>query len=121
MVLVVKDSPASAGDIRNAHSILGWEDPLEKEMAPTPISLPGKSHGQRSLMGCSARGRKESDATGHNCIPCLALPSLCKSTFLTSIIFLLPEELLLTFLSGLIYWEQIPSSFICLRVLLLHC
>ena len=51
MVLVVKDSPASAGDIRNAHSILGWEDPLEKEMAPTPVFVPGKCHGQRSLVG----------------------------------------------------------------------
>ena len=30
---------------------LGWEDPLEKEMAPTPVLLPGKSHGWRSLVG----------------------------------------------------------------------
>ena len=28
---------------------LGWEDPLEKEVATTPVSLPGESHGQRSL------------------------------------------------------------------------
>ena len=26
---------------------------LEKAMAPTPVLLPGKSHGQRSLVGCS--------------------------------------------------------------------
>jgi len=25
--------------------------PLEKEMAPAPIFLPGKSHGQRSMAG----------------------------------------------------------------------
>ena len=30
---------------------------------PTPVLLPGKSHGQRSLVGCSPRGRKESDTT----------------------------------------------------------
>ena len=42
---------------------LGWEDPLEKEMQPTPVSLPGKSHGQRSLVGCSPRGHKESGTT----------------------------------------------------------
>ena len=24
---------------------LAWEDPLEKEMSPTPVFLPGKSHG----------------------------------------------------------------------------
>ena len=28
---------------------LGWEDPLEKEMATTPVFLPGESHGQRTL------------------------------------------------------------------------
>ena len=42
---------------------LGWEDPLEKEMEPTPVFLPGKSHGQRSLVGYSPWGRKESDRT----------------------------------------------------------
>ena len=30
---------------------------------PTPALLPGKSHGQRSLVGCSPWGRKESDTT----------------------------------------------------------
>ena len=24
---------------------LGWEDTLQEEMAPTPVFLPGKSHG----------------------------------------------------------------------------
>ena len=42
---------------------LGWEDPLEKEQQPTLVSLPGKSDGQRSLVGCSPWGRKESDTT----------------------------------------------------------
>ena len=30
---------------------------------PTPILLPGKSHEQRSLVGCSPWGREESDTT----------------------------------------------------------
>ena len=42
---------------------LGWADPLEKEMATTPVFLPGKSHGQRSLAGYSPWGHQESDAT----------------------------------------------------------
>ena len=42
---------------------LDWEDPLEKEMATTPVLLPGKSHGQRSLVGYSPRGRKDLDTT----------------------------------------------------------
>ena len=30
---------------------------------PTPVLLPGESHGQRSLVGCSPWGREESDMT----------------------------------------------------------
>ena len=30
---------------------------------PTPVLLPGKSHGWRSLVGCSPWGRTESDTT----------------------------------------------------------
>ena len=32
-------------------------------MLPTPVFLPGESHGQRSLEGCSPWSRKESDTT----------------------------------------------------------
>ena len=42
---------------------LGWEDPLEKEMALNPVFLPGKLHGQKRLVGYSPWGRKESDTT----------------------------------------------------------
>ena len=42
---------------------LGWADPLEKEMATTPVFLPGKFHGQRSLAGYSPWGCKELDTT----------------------------------------------------------
>ena len=42
---------------------LGWEDPLEKEMATHSSILPGKSHGQRSLAGYGPWGHKESDLT----------------------------------------------------------
>ena len=40
---------------------LGWEDPLEEEIATHPVFLPGKSHGQRSLVGCSPWGCRELD------------------------------------------------------------
>ena len=36
----------------------GQEDSLEKEMATTPLFLPEKYHGQRSLVGYSPRGCK---------------------------------------------------------------
>ena len=49
---VVKNSPDSAGDVRDAGLPLGREDPLEEAF------LPGESHGQRSRAGY-----RESDAT----------------------------------------------------------
>ena len=40
---------------------LDGEDPLEKGMASHSRFLPGKFHEQRSLVGYSPRGRKDSD------------------------------------------------------------
>ena len=34
-----------------------------RQWQPNPLLLPGKSHGQRSLVGCSPWGREESDTT----------------------------------------------------------
>ena len=36
---------------------------LRRQWHPTPVLLPGKSHGQGSLVGCSPWGREESDTT----------------------------------------------------------
>ena len=37
--------------------------PGEGNGNPTPVFLPGESHGLRSLVGCSPQGHKESDTT----------------------------------------------------------
>ena len=37
---------------------LGQEDPLEEEMQPTPVFLPGKFNRPKSLVGYSPRGCK---------------------------------------------------------------
>ena len=39
--------------------------PWRRKWQPTPVFLPGKSHGQRSLAGCIPWGHKESDMTEH--------------------------------------------------------
>ena len=48
---------------------------LEKALAPTPVLSPGKSHGWRSLVGCSPWGREESDTTErlhfHSSLSCM--------------------------------------------------
>ena len=49
---VVKNLPANAGDVKF---------PWKREWQPTPVSLPGEFHGQRSLEGYSSWGRVESD------------------------------------------------------------
>ena len=47
---------------------LGWEDPLEKEMAIHSHTIPGKSQGQRSLVDYSPWGCNESDRTEHSTV-----------------------------------------------------
>ena len=61
--MVVKNLPAFAGDAGDMGSVPGWEDPLRGKWQHTPVSLPGKSHGQRSLMGYSPWGCKQLDTT----------------------------------------------------------
>ena len=45
-------------DLNLSIKVLSWYSSY-----PTPVLLPGKSHGRRSLVGCSPWGRKESDTT----------------------------------------------------------
>ena len=70
---------------------LGWEDPWRRKWQPTPVSLPGKSHGQKSLACCSAWGHEELDTTewlnwtvvfkllntAYNAFHCLVQVQLC--------------------------------------------
>ena len=59
---VVKNPPSSSGDARDTGSI-PWvgKMPLRRARQPTPVFLLGKSHGERSLVGHSPRGRKDLD------------------------------------------------------------
>ena len=51
---------------------LDQEDPLERKWQPTPVFLPGKVHGQKSLVGHRLWGLKELYMAEHTCTP---LPS----------------------------------------------
>ena len=61
---MVKNPPANAGDgkTRGFDPWVG-KIPSRKAWQPSPVSLPGESHGQRSLAGYSPWGHKESDTT----------------------------------------------------------
>ena len=59
-----KESARNAGDTGDVGSIPGLgKSPWRRKWQPTPGFLPKKSHGQRSLVGYSPQGRKESDMT----------------------------------------------------------
>ena len=61
---VVKNPPASAGDARDMGSLPGSGiSPGGGSGNPLQLFLPGKSHGQRSLVGYSSWDHKESDTT----------------------------------------------------------
>ena len=63
MALAAQNPPANARDIRDTGSIPGSRRPWRRAWQPTPVFLPGESHGQRSLVGYSPRGHKELDMT----------------------------------------------------------
>ena len=51
---------------RSGKRALNWRNSNRSQRRrwhPTPVLLPGKSHGRRSLVGCSPWGRKKSDMT----------------------------------------------------------
>ena len=57
---IVKTILSTTPHLEPTHSVMVLHELMlisEKAMAPTPVLLPGKSHGQRSLVGCSPWGR----------------------------------------------------------------
>ena len=61
MALVVKNL---LGNARDVSSIPGsGKCPGAGNGKSSPVFLPGKFHGQRSLVGCSSWGHKQSDMT----------------------------------------------------------
>ena len=62
---VVKNPPANATDTEDSSSISVRKIPWSRKWQPTLVFLSGKFHGERSLVGYSPWGRKESDMTEH--------------------------------------------------------
>ena len=63
------DGKESACNAETLVQSLGWEYPLEREWLPTPVFLPGESHGLRSLVGYSPWGCKELEKTERLTLP----------------------------------------------------
>ena len=70
-LLLIPKEPDLEGNMRKhnivehlrKHKNFSGEGEVPLEWHPTPVLLPGKSHGWRSLVGCSPWGREESDMT----------------------------------------------------------
>ena len=60
---MVRNSPARAGDTRDPGLIPVFKILWRKAWQPTPLFLPGESHGQKSLVGFNPWGCKR---VGHN-------------------------------------------------------
>ena len=60
---MVKNSPVNVGDVRDTVSIPGLGRSWRRKWQSTPVFLPGKSHGQRSLVSYSPWGCKDSETT----------------------------------------------------------
>ena len=60
---MVKNLPANVGDARDVAPSLGQKIPWRRKWQPTPVFLPGESHGPRSLVGYGPWGHKEWDTT----------------------------------------------------------
>ena len=54
---------ANGGDVRDVGDSWARNIPWRRAWQPTPVFLPGESHGQRSLAGYSQWGHTESDMT----------------------------------------------------------
>ena len=79
-----------------------------RKWQPTPVLLPGKSHGWRSLMGYSPWGRKESDTTERLHFHFLLVQRSCLFSFS---LFFLP-------LFSFLFTLPFPSvHFVCYRFL----
>ena len=66
VVLVVKDLPASEGDIEMRFQSLDKKDPLEKGRLPTPVFLSGESHWQRGQSTVLQRVRHDWSNLAHS-------------------------------------------------------
>ena len=66
VALVVKNLPANAGDMRHGFDPWVGKIPWRRTQQPTPVSLPGESPGQSSLLGYSPWDGQESDTTEAN-------------------------------------------------------
>ena len=78
MALMVKNPPANAGD-KKRHGFDLWVGKIswKRKWQPAPVILPGKFHGQKSLVGYSPWGCKTVEMTDCTYTHCFNLLMSC--------------------------------------------
>ena len=61
--LALQELRQSSDKVESFKFVPAWCTKQRRQWHPTLVPLPGKSHGGRSLVGCSPWGREESDTT----------------------------------------------------------
>ena len=80
----VKNLLTNAGHAKDVDSIpTSGRFPWRRKWQPTPVFMPGKSHGPRSLVGYSPWGCKESDMTEQLHFTMINLDTILKSRDIT--------------------------------------
>ena len=83
-----------------------------RQWQPTPVLLPGKSHGQKSLGGCSPWGREESDMTERLHFTLLVFIS-CRNVF---VIPLINPYSTFAFIPCMCFQLELNTAILCLLV-----
>ena len=107
---MVKNPPANAGDKRCGFHPWVRKIPWRREWQSTSVFLPVKSYGQRSLVGYSPWGHKESDMTEHKYVGIYLCVCVCVCMCVCVCIYILFQIL---FRYRLL--QDIEYSFLCYR------
>ena len=97
--------------------------PWRRKWQPTPVFLPGEFHGQRSLVGYSLWGHKESDMTEHTRSPFGHFSKLFGFSWSLSckhVVQLLCDFLLLVCLMSISFLDQPEEPRSAEEILFLH-
>ena len=115
MALVVKNPPTNVGRCKmHGFDPRVGKIPWRRAQQPTPVFLPGESHGQRSLMGYIPWGYRESDmtkvASTHACLFSIeySCPFCCR----------LIDHRWVGLLLGALFWPTDLYIYFCARTML---
>ena len=128
MALVVKNTACQSGR-HNRHGFGPWVGMItwRNTWQPTPVFLPGESHGQRSLVGYGPYGHKESDMTEANL--CIFLMEMFALSYV-NVLYIYPRLCLQvvppndsepTWQTSMLYSDIVPLTYVNETICMVIC